>query len=66
MYKYFIFDLDGTLCNSQRGIINSIKYACNKWNFHNYTPEELLGFIGPHFIYHLKISLIYQQKTPTQ
>ena len=47
MYKYFIFDLDGTLCNSQRGIINSIKYACNKWNFHNYTPEELLGFIGP-------------------
>lgn len=31
MYKYVLFDLDGTLTDSKDGIINSVAYALEKW-----------------------------------
>ena len=30
MYKYVLFDLDGTLTDSKDGIINSVAYALEK------------------------------------
>ncbi|WP_296901589.1 HAD hydrolase-like protein, partial [uncultured Megasphaera sp.] len=30
MYKYVLFDLDGTLTDSKDGIINSVAYALKK------------------------------------
>ena len=29
MYKYLLFDLDGTITKSEEGIFNCIKYALN-------------------------------------
>ena len=46
-YKIAIFDLDGTITDSGSGIINSIRYALEKYGLP--VPEEkvLRTFIGP-------------------
>ena len=47
MYQHIIFDLDGTLTDSGRGILNSVRYALDKMGVA--VPEEkvLRRFIGP-------------------
>lgn len=47
MYKYVLFDLDGTLTDSAPGIINCIKYACGKMGLGLPPDEILLSFVGP-------------------
>lgn len=47
MYKYVLFDLDGTLTDSAPGIINCIKYACGKMGLLIPSDEVLLSFVGP-------------------
>lgn len=47
MYKYILFDLDGTLTKSEKGIYNCIKYALD-WAGIPYPGEEVFrSFIGP-------------------
>ena len=46
-YKYYLFDLDGTLTDSGIGITNSVMYALEKFNIHVSDREELYPFIGP-------------------
>ena len=46
MYKYVLFDLDGTLTDSAPGIKNSVIYALDKFGI-KATHEELDCFIGP-------------------
>ncbi|WP_371805445.1 HAD family hydrolase [Candidatus Lokiarchaeum ossiferum] len=46
-YDVILFDLDGTLTDPKKGIINSIKYALKKLNISNYDPKTLVEFIGP-------------------
>lgn len=46
MYKYILFDMDGTLTDSKVGITESVKYALASFGMSAET-EELLGFIGP-------------------
>lgn len=47
MYKYLLFDLDGTLTKSERGIFNCIKYALD-WAGIPYPDEGVFrSFIGP-------------------
>lgn len=41
------FDLDGTLTDSGRGIINSVLYALKKMELEEPRPDELSRFIGP-------------------
>lgn len=48
MYKYILFDLDGTLINSEKGIVSSLKYAFKKYDI-SYSGD-LRKFIGPSFI----------------
>ena len=46
-YKYYLFDLDGTLTDSGIGITNSVMYALEKFGIHVSHREELYPFIGP-------------------
>ena len=47
MYRYILFDLDGTLTDSKEGIINCFKYAIEKLGDPIPPEETLLSFIGP-------------------
>lgn len=51
MYKYLLFDLDGTIMKSERGIYNCIKYALD-WAGIPYPDEKVFrSFIGPSLYY---------------
>ena len=47
MYRYILFDLDGTLTDSKEGIINCFKYAIEKLGDPIPAEDTLLSFIGP-------------------
>ncbi len=46
-YKYLLFDLDGTLSNSQEGIINCMKHALTVMGKPLPPESETYNFIGP-------------------
>ena len=45
-YKTILFDLDGTLTDSEPGIVNSVRYALRSFGM-DAEPETLRSFIGP-------------------
>lgn len=47
MKKYILFDLDGTLTDSQDGIINSIEYMLEFYGIHVTDRESLRPWLGP-------------------
>lgn len=47
MYKYILFDLDGTLTDPAEGITNSIMYAQKQMGLEVWDRERLYFFIGP-------------------
>ena len=47
MYKYILFDLDGTLTDPGLGITNSVMYALKKFNIEVEDRASLYKFIGP-------------------
>lgn len=47
MYKYILFDLDGTLTNPEIGITSSVMYALEKFNIKVEDRKVLHPFIGP-------------------
>ena len=47
MYKTLLFDLDGTLTNSEEGIIKSLEYAFDSLGLEKPSYEMLRRFIGP-------------------
>ncbi len=51
MFKYILFDLDGTITDSAPGITDSVKYALNKLNEPIPPYETLKKFIGPPLSY---------------
>ena len=46
-YTTVLFDLDGTLTRSEKGITRSAQYAAEKMGFTGYTLEQFKAFIGP-------------------
>ena len=46
-YDVILFDLDGTLTDSQAGIKNSIRYALSKFNISGNDLNNFHQFIGP-------------------
>lgn len=46
-YQYILFDLDGTLTDSQIGITTCVAYALEDFGIHTENLEELKKFIGP-------------------
>lgn len=51
MYKYVFFDLDGTLIDSEEGIVKSVIYALESVDFYDFSYPELRKFIGPALSY---------------
>ena len=47
MKKTVLFDLDGTIINSEEGITNCVRYVLDYWGMAHPTQKELLCFIGP-------------------
>lgn len=47
MYKYLLFDLDGTLTDPKEGITKSVRYALEKEGYGRPPLEDLMSFIGP-------------------
>lgn len=47
MYKYILFDLDGTLTDPGIGITNSVMHALEKFGIEVKDRSELYPFIGP-------------------
>ena len=47
MYKYLLFDLDGTLTDPGLGITNSVMYALRKFDINVEERTSLYKFIGP-------------------
>lgn len=45
--KYVLFDLDGTLTDSQAGIINSIEYMLEFYGIHIEDRSQLRPWLGP-------------------
>lgn len=47
MYRYVLFDLDGTLTDSGEGITNCVRYALDKLGIQETDPDRLNLFVGP-------------------
>lgn len=47
MYQTILFDLDGTLTNSELGVTNSVAYALAKCGIEVQDKKDLTVFIGP-------------------
>lgn len=47
MYTTFLFDLDGTVTDPKKGIVNSVLYALEKVGIEELHVSELDSFIGP-------------------
>ncbi len=47
MVKNVIFDLDGTILDTSRGIVESVRKTIDVMGFQELSEEELLSFIGP-------------------
>lgn len=47
MYSTVFFDLDGTVINSEKGILNSVEYALKKYGAAVPERSELNFFLGP-------------------
>lgn len=47
MYRYILFDLDGTLTDPGLGITNSVIHALKQFQIHVADRRELYSFIGP-------------------
>ncbi|MBO5371698.1 MAG: HAD hydrolase-like protein [Lachnospiraceae bacterium] len=45
--KSILFDLDGTIINSQEGITNCVRYVFDYWGMPQPPIQDLLRFIGP-------------------
>lgn len=50
MYKTILFDLDGTLTDSGKGITNSVRYALKKYGIEDPEQATLFKFVGPPLI----------------
>ena len=46
-YKYYLFDFDGTLCDTTEGIFNSIIYSLDCYGIKEDDVEKLRYFVGP-------------------
>lgn len=51
MYKYLLFDLDGTLTDSSEGIVKCVRVGLEAVGIYEPTDEPLYRFIGPSLKY---------------
>ncbi|MCB0510008.1 MAG: HAD hydrolase-like protein, partial [Bacteroidetes bacterium] len=53
-FSSVIFDFDGTLFDSRKGIISSVKYALDDMGIPYPSEDELTAFIGPPLLWSFK------------
>lgn len=53
-YKYYLFDFDGTLCDTTEGIFNSVIYSLEKIGIVETDLEKLSFFVGPPLLHSYK------------
>ena len=46
-YKYILMDMDGMICDSARGILNSLRYSLGELGIETPDIETLRPFLGP-------------------
>jgi phosphoglycolate phosphatase len=46
-YNYYLFDFDGTLCDTTEGIFNSVIYSLHCFGIEEDDREKLCFFVGP-------------------
>ena len=46
-YDAILFDLDGTLTESEPGILNSVQYSLEQMSVRGFERRQLRAFIGP-------------------
>ena len=46
-YRYYLFDFDGTLCDTTEGIFNSIIYSLDCYGIKETDIKKLHFFVGP-------------------
>lgn len=46
-YDYYLFDFDGTLCDTTEGIFNSVIYSLHCFGIEETDREKLRFFVGP-------------------
>lgn len=66
--KNLFFDLDGTILESSRGILNSFRYTFDEMGHPQLSDAELNTFIGPPLKQHLqprKMVMTYGPKKPS-
>ncbi|MQS76187.1 HAD hydrolase-like protein [Companilactobacillus halodurans] len=52
--RYLFFDFDGTIADTQEGIINALEYMVEKLDMENLGKDVYRQFIGPSLTYSLK------------
>lgn len=50
-YDAYIFDLDGTMTQSEPGIVKSVQYALDKLGVEGYDRQSLRFVVGPPLMY---------------
>ncbi len=53
-YNYYLFDFDGTLCDTTEGIFNSIIYALDCYGIKETDRKKLEYFVGPPLFHSFK------------
>lgn len=53
-----LFDLDGTIADSQEGIVNALEYMIEELSLPTQTKAELVTFIAPPSMKQLCVSLV--------
>lgn len=65
-YQYVLFDLDGTITESEPGIVNSVCYALDKMRIAVENKADLKKFIGPPLVDSMKCFYGMSQKEAEQ
>ena len=47
MYKYILFDLDGTLLNTYKGVSNGVRYTLEYYGLPIPEEKEMRKYLGP-------------------
>ena len=47
MYKYILFDLDGTLLNTYKGVSNGVRYTLEYYGLPIPGEKEMRRYLGP-------------------
>ena len=61
-YRAVLWDLDGTLTDSQEGILRCTQYALKACGIEESDPQKLIRFIGPPLAY--SFATFYQMQEP--